>query len=103
MSLIEPTSPAEAAAEYIKAEIKGAAMHLQGSALSAFARFWNDSGGATAQDILDAFGTNAATLVQVFAASKELLNLIKPGTLTAEGPYSITQNEDGTATVEVVP
>jgi hypothetical protein len=101
MGLIESPSAAAAAAEYIKAEIKGAASHLQGSALSAFARFWNDSGGATPQEILDAFGTNAATLVQVFAASKDLLNLIKPGTINATGPYSITQNQDGTATVVI--
>jgi hypothetical protein len=99
MGLIAANTPAEDAADYIKAEIKSAVQHLEGAIISTFTRFWQDPSGADPQAILDAFGTNAATLVQVFAAGKDLVNLIKPNSITAEGPYSIVENEDGTATI----
>jgi len=99
MGLIDENSPVEEAAAYIKSEIKGAVSHLEGAIYSAFKRFWNDPDGADPQAILDIFGTNAVTLLQVFAAGKEVVTLVKPNAVMPEGPHSIVENEDGTATI----
>lgn len=98
MSLIGYQTPAEEATAYIKLEIKQAVDRLEGAVASCFQRFWQDPNGATAQQILDEFNTNAGLLLATFEKSKELINLIEPNRISLEGP-GITVNQDGTATV----
>lgn len=100
MGLIQSETPAEEAANALRLEIKGAVMHLKGSLYTCFSRFWQDPGGATPQEILDVFGTNAAALMGVFQNSIALVNSILPeGIVLGESPATVVPNPDGTATV----
>jgi hypothetical protein len=72
--------------------------HLEGTLFTCFNKFWNGLD-ATPQEILDAFGTNAGQLVQVFGLGKNLVNTLSPGTFSSISPGDITVHEDGTATV----
>ena len=99
MGLITEQSAPDAAKTYILDEIKSAVSHLEGALISSFTRFWSDSSTATPQQICDAFGTDAALLVQVFAASRDLVNMISPGTISLLGPSTLILNQDGSVTV----
>jgi hypothetical protein len=53
----------------------------------------------TPQQCFDAFGTNAANLLQVYATMQTAMNAIVPDSLPQAAPNALTVNSDGTVTV----
>ena len=63
-----------------------------------YKELWTNTSGLTTQQVLDAFGTDAGTLVTKLAGLRTFLNTLRPGSITFTPPGTITINEDGTAT-----
>ncbi len=74
---------------------------LLSSFKSSFASVWSNPN-LTPQQVMDAFGTDAAQLFVLAGATVTMLNTILPGTLALADympPYSYTVNQDGTVTI----
>ena len=51
------------------------------------------------QQVLDAFGKDAAQLFLIASAFQNAVNTVVPGTINQVPPYQVTINNDGTVTV----
>lgn len=63
-----------------------------------FALVWTNPE-LTAQEVMDAFGTEAVQLFQFAGAFQQLMNTLQPGVLIQAPPKTFTINEDGSVTV----
>ena len=71
---------------------------LQGQFTSMFASVWLNPE-LTAQEVFDAFGTDAAAMFMIAAQTQGFLNTLKPGSCTQIPPKTYTINADGTVSV----
>ena len=63
---------------------------------------WNNPAGLTPQQVMDAFGSEAAELFQLSDQLLTMLGNVKPDDpylAEAEAPYNYTINDDGTVTI----
>lgn len=63
---------------------------------------WQNKQGLTPQQVMDAFGSDAAELFQLSNALLTMLKTVKPDDEygNTKAPYDYTINEDGTVTIE---
>lgn len=73
--------------------------HLKATLESAFDRVWNDSE-FSAQEILDAYGDKAVTILGISQATKGFINSLDPDYVAPVAPCSLIANPDGTVTVD---
>lgn len=112
MSLINTQSNTQPTLQDLQAQFKAEITEeltrlfqgLNGTTVSIFNRIWKGSGvigqsSLTPQQSLDAFGTDAASLFQLFALVQNLLNTAVPNTMNLVPPFQYTINDDGTVVV----
>lgn len=103
MPILEDKTPAEKAADTIKNHVNISLRKFVADYKRAFDMVWNPSGAST-QDILDAFGSDAADLFMKSAATRDYILSLMP-TLLPENYHSpsqlVTINPDGTVTIAV--
>lgn len=64
-----------------------------------FNQVWSNKIGLTAQQVFDAFGTDAATLVSMFGVLVTAINQLQPNGISLSAPHTFVINQDGTVTV----
>ena len=60
---------------------------------------WQNPRGLSAQEVLDALGTDAGDLFRLAALLKQAINAALPGTIADVATPAVTINADGTVTV----
>jgi hypothetical protein len=80
------------------ASSKNVIQHLDGQHRGAFNQIWNNEE-FTPQEIMDAYGTNAAKLFIDSSATQNFLAVVLEGYVPLVPPQPFTINQDGTVTI----
>lgn len=84
----------------IRATLDGAIRNNSGMFTNLMKMFFQTSG-LTPQQVCDALGSDAASILQAGHLLAQAVNILKPGTLSLDFPngLEVTPNQDGTVTI----